>query len=143
MERSYSRKDFLKIGGKVSCAVLLAGTSTSVLESCSSVKVLPAKSENGKVKIPLSAFAETSMRIVRVEGLQYDVLVAKKPDDTYSAVLMRCSHQDWNLTANAKGLFCGLHGSTFDLNGAVKNGPATEALKVFKIEQLDNYLLIY
>jgi nitrite reductase/ring-hydroxylating ferredoxin subunit len=143
MKANYSRKDFLKVSGKVSCSVLLSGSAISALESCSGIKALPVTSDNGKIKVPLSEFAESNIRILRVAGLEYDMMVAKKTDGMYSAVLMRCSHQDWNLTANNKGLFCGLHGSSFTLDGQVTNGPATQPLKTFKTEQNDTYLLIY
>jgi Rieske Fe-S protein len=143
MKKEYSRKDFLNVSGKISCSLLLSGAVMSGLESCSGIKALTVKPEDGKIKLPLTAFAESNMSILRVEGLQYDMMVAKKADQTYSAVLMRCTHQDWNLTANNKGLFCGLHGSSFDVDGHVTNGPATEALQTFKVEQKENYLLIY
>ncbi len=142
MKTQYTRKDFFKATGKASCALVLMGGVSSLVQSCSSIKVYPTKANNGKIMLPLTEFAQSSVSIVRVEGLQYDIMVSRKSDETFSAVLMRCSHQDWNLTANAKGLYCGLHGSAFDTDGNVKTGPATEPLKKFKIEQQDQYLII-
>lgn len=137
-----TRKDFLKMTGKASCALLFAGVASGVLESCATAKVYETKAENGKIKIALSEFAETNARVLRVEGLQYDVMVVKKQDGVFNALLMRCTHQDFNLSAGKSGLYCGLHGSAFDLDGKVKTGPATEPLKTLKVEQQSDYLII-
>lgn len=142
MKTHYSRKDFLKATGKVSCSLLLAGAVSSLVQSCSSLRVYATKASDGKIKVPLTVFAESNISIVRAEGLEYDIMVVKRTEALFSAVLMRCSHQDWNLTATDKGLYCGLHGSAFDIDGNVKTGPATEALRKFKTEQQDQYLII-
>ena len=142
MKTHYSRKDFLSVSGKITCSILLGGAVSSLVQSCSAIKVYATKPLDGKIKVPLTQFAESNVSIVRVEGLEYDIMVSKKENETYSAVLMRCSHQDWNLTATSNGLNCGLHGSSFDTDGKVKIGPATEALKKFKVEQQDTYLII-
>jgi nitrite reductase/ring-hydroxylating ferredoxin subunit len=138
----HTRKDFLKMTGKASCAMLLAGTAAGMLESCSAVKVYNTKADNGKVTIALAEFAESNTRIIRVEGLAYDMLVTKKADGTFTALLMKCTHQDFNLTAGRNGLYCGLHGSAFNLDGQVTNGPATGALRKFSVQQQDQYLII-
>jgi nitrite reductase/ring-hydroxylating ferredoxin subunit len=137
-----TRKDFLKMTGKASCALMLAGLTSSVLESCATAKVYHTKADNGKIKVALSEFTESNTRIVRVEGLQYDVMVVKKQDGAFNALLMRCSHQDFNLSAGKTGLYCGLHGSAFDLEGKVKTGPATEPLKKLNVEQQSDYIII-
>lgn len=129
--------------GKAGCAALVAGTFGSLVQSCASAKVFATKADQeGKIYVPLSAFNESSSRIIRVEKLAYDILVVKKSEEQYSAVLMRCTHQDWGLTANVKGLNCSLHGSTFDLDGQITNGPASEALKKFKVNKQNDQLII-
>jgi Rieske Fe-S protein len=143
MKKEFSRKDFLVSAGKAGCAMLIAGAASSLLQACGSAAVLVANAnEKGQVSIPLSAFATGSTRIVRVEKLPYDILVVKKSEEEYQALLMRCTHQDWALTPNPKGLSCSLHGSTFDLNGNVTSGPAPESLKKLKVNKQNDQLII-
>jgi nitrite reductase/ring-hydroxylating ferredoxin subunit len=142
MKAAHSRKDFLKMTGKASCAVLFAGMAAGMLEGCGSVKVFNTKADNGKIKVALTEFAENPMRIVRVEGLQYDVMVSRKEDGTFTALVMRCTHQDFNLSAGKTRLYCGLHGSSFDLDGKVITGPASDPLKRLKVEQYNNHIII-
>lgn len=142
MKTVRTRKDFLKMTGKATCALLFTGMASGVLESCASAKVYHTKADNGKVKIALSEFAESNTRIVRIEGMQYDVMVVKKQDGGFNALLMRCTHQDFNLSAGKGTLFCGLHGSSFDLEGQVRTGPATDPLKKLAVEQQQDYLII-
>ncbi len=130
MKQGFNRKDFLKASCSAACALLLTGVSSS----CSSSQVIAAsRNGNGKVSIPLSAFTQSGSRIVRVEKATYDFLIVKRGPEDFIALVMRCSHQDWNLTANKGGLSCGLHGSTFNLNGQVVNGPATEPLMKLQV----------
>lgn len=143
MKQSFNRKEFLISATKTSCALLVGASVASQLESCSSIKVIKTQaSEKGVVVVDVNAFATQPTQIIRVEQLAYDILVTKKSETEYLAVLMRCTHQDWALTANTKGLNCSLHGSAFDAEGKVTNGPATEALKKFKTELKDQQLYI-
>lgn len=143
MKQSFNRKDFLVSAGKAGCAALVAGTFSSLLQSCAGAKVFVATADTeGKISVPLTIFAESHSRIIRVEKLAYDILLVKKTEEQYNALLMRCTHQDWGLTANARGLSCSLHGSTFDLDGQITNGPASDALKKFKVNKQNDQLII-
>lgn len=143
MKKEFSRKDFLVSAGKAGCAMLIAGAASSFLQGCGTAKVFETNAnEKGEVSLPLTAFAETNTRIVRVEKLPYDILVVKKSEEEYQALLMRCTHLDWALTPNPKGLSCSLHGSTFDLDGKVTSGPAPEPLKKLKVNKQNNQLII-
>lgn len=143
MKQQFNRKDFLVAAGKAGCAMLMAGVASSVMQSCSAAKVYTTTADSqGHVMLPVSAFTESSVRIVRVEKLAYDILVVKKSEEEYKALLMRCSHQDWALTANPRGLSCSLHGSTFDLDGKVTNGPASDPIKTLHVNKQNDQLII-
>lgn len=143
MKQVFNRKEFLKSAGKASCALMAAGTVASLFESCATVPVIKVQPDTtGKIYLPLSEFADKPVRIVRTEKIPYDILVAKQPDGSFSAMLMRCTHQDWALTAGSKGLYCSLHGSAFDFTGKVTNGPALGPLKKFNVIQTSNQLII-
>lgn len=93
--------------------------------------------------VPLSSFTEKNkMVIVRSGELEFDILVVKSAN-AYHALQMKCSHQDNPLTANASGLFCSAHGSTFDLEGNVTKEPALKPLKKYKTEWNASSVLIH
>lgn len=66
--------------------------------------------------------------LVRDLDLDYDIMLKIK-DGKYIILVLKCTHQDWLLSPNSKGFNCSLHGSSFDTDGKVVNGPAALPLK--------------
>lgn len=104
--------------------------------------VMKVESTKGLIKVPFSAFTEKNNAvIVRNSQLEFDILLVKS-GNTFNALQMKCSHQDNPLTANASGLFCSAHGSTFDLQGNVTKEPALQPLKKYKTELTESTIII-
>lgn len=64
-----------------------------------------------------------------------DVLVANAKGGNYVAVQRLCTHQGLDGLSYRLGsddIGCNVHGSVFATSGAVKNGPAANALKLYK-----------
>ena len=81
------------------------------------------------------------MVIVRNKNMEYDILLIKS-GNTYTALQMKCTHQDNPLTVNSSGLFCASHGSVFDLNGNVTKEPALQPLKKYNTQINDSEIQI-
>jgi cytochrome b6-f complex iron-sulfur subunit len=60
----------------------------------------------------------------------------------FSAINTSCTHLGCRLTAGMDGFTCPCHGSRFDLNGNVLNGPAVNALDSQSLEPTENGHLI-
>jgi Rieske Fe-S protein len=59
-------------------------------------------------------------------------LVSRTTDSSFSAIDAVCSHQSCTVTgADGSAYVCPCHGSRYDRNGRVLNGPATAALRQF------------
>lgn len=60
-----------------------------------------------------------------------------RDDSGLYALSTICTHQGCDIrssgTVGATGLACGCHGSRFDANGAVENGPAATALEHYQV----------
>jgi Rieske Fe-S protein len=95
-----------------------------------------------ELRIGLDALAGIGRAIVRCDILHDDLFVTRNADGEWRALLMRCTHRDQPLNANASGLFCTSHGSTFDLDGHVLTAPATASLLRYSIEEQGNELVI-
>ncbi|MCE6990555.1 ubiquinol-cytochrome c reductase iron-sulfur subunit [Dyadobacter sp. CY323] len=63
-----------------------------------------------------------------------DTIVAHTTAGSYVALSKTCTHEGFTIgfRAGENDFLCTNHGSQFSTTGAVKNGPATTALKVYK-----------
>lgn len=63
-----------------------------------------------------------------------DTIVAHTSSGSYVALSKTCTHEGTtiNFRANENDFLCPNHGSQFSTTGAVENGPAATALKVYK-----------
>lgn len=136
------RREFIGDACKGACGLVLGAGLLSMFGGCSTVKVYKATPTNGKVSIDPTQFDENGLLTLRVPSLDNDILVARKSGGGYTAVLMRCTHQDWDLIATGKGLQCTLHGSRFDLDGKVTKGPAAHPLQNYVVHESDGRLTI-
>jgi nitrite reductase/ring-hydroxylating ferredoxin subunit len=141
-EKNDDRRAFIK-----KACVLWAGMAgglsiASLLTSCVSLPRVKSDVKNNTAEIPLSSFVENKMVIIVPKHYYYDILVIKKSDTEYTALEMKCTHQDNMLVPSSKGLNCTLHGSSFDFNGKVTEGPAIRNLRTFPVEISDNKISV-
>ena len=128
------RRNFIKNTCIYCLGATALGATFAELMSCST-SGLPIY-KTGEVKnilVPLSLFAQSKVVVVRPSTSEFDILVVKKADNLYNAFLMECTHRENPLTATNTGLYCPAHGSRFDLDGNVTQGPATEPLQYYKV----------
>jgi len=114
----------------MACAsVALGSTLISLLSGCSPLPVYKTSAVNKIIEVDLINFKpDQNKLIVKCKGLDFDLLLVKKTDGTFSAIYMMCTHERQPLGTTSKGLFCSSHGSTFDLDGQVTQQPATKPL---------------
>ncbi len=130
------RKEFLHRCGFACLGVL--GVAT-IAESCAPAKTITAQMAGQRLSIPLASFmrevkgVQQSQRyvVVRNEKLNYPIVVYRQPDATYTALLLRCTHQSNELNVNGELLTCPAHGSEFNTRGEVVQGPASSKLRQF------------
>ena len=70
---------------------------------------------------------------VLVESIAGVFLLARTASNSFSAIDAVCSHQSCTVSgADGAAYVCPCHGSRYDRNGRVLNGPATAALRQFQ-----------
>src|SRR5579863_5116725 len=89
------RKEFIKTCG---FACLGGATFSSLLESCSSTKMVSGTINKSDLVVPVSSFfiKENKYRkyiVVHNDQLSYPVCLYRFNENEYSALFMRCSHQ--------------------------------------------------
>ena len=135
------RRAFIKKGCTACITLALAPL---ILESCAGTRSVTAELSDKGLQVPLSIFKESEelqSYILINEKLQFPVALFKETDK-YRAFLMKCTHQGVKLDLYGDEFSCPGHGSAFDKNGEVTEGPAVENLRTFETEILDHHLLI-
>lgn len=82
---------------------------------------------------------------IKESSLLLDIIVASLPDGCLVALWRICSHGACPLSWYPKQeqARCGCHGSRFNTDGDVLNGPATEPIRTFPIARTDRSFWIY
>ncbi len=132
------RRSFFKQCGALGLSCI--GVSLS-LDSCDSVHHITGIAKNNTIKLSKSEFiikknTKSSFRkyiIVRVENINYPIVVYRFSETDFKALLLRCTHQAFELNVNGDLISCSAHGSEFTNKGDVVQGPADQSLKLFPI----------
>ncbi|HEX5150281.1 MAG TPA: Rieske (2Fe-2S) protein [Parafilimonas sp.] len=137
------RRKFISSSCKI-CLLGAAGYSVLQSESCSPASsVFKTPITEGNLNVPLNLFDKSALQIVRPNGWYYDVAVQKNADNSYTALLLQCTHQENQLTPTGNGYHCSLHGSNFDKQGNVRKGPAEHPLYHFETSVNNDILNIH
>ena len=141
------RRQFIRKCGVIGASCL--GISL-VINSCTSVHHITGSVENKKVKLSKEEFVintdkKKSFRkyiIMRIDSSLFPIVIYRYAEDNYKAMLLRCTHQAYELNVNGDLISCTAHGSEFTSKGAVSQGPAEEELKSFPITTDDNNIYL-
>jgi len=135
-----SRRTFIK----KSCAACIGMSALGILlESCATPQhILKPAIENNSINIGLNNFQTNNSYIIRNKKLPFDILVVKN-DMEYTALQMRCTHNDVALNFSGKKIVCTAHGSEFDLKGNVTKEPAATSLTRYKTSINEQQLIIH
>jgi Rieske Fe-S protein len=137
------RKLFLKNCGY---ACLSLSALSVFLESCSGTKQIEGTLKNNDLVVPVISFQHNnSFRkyiVVNHEKMKFPICVYRFNENTYSALLMRCTHQGAELQVFGEKLECPAHGSAFNNMGVVQNGPADTNLRTFPVSIQNDQLYI-
>lgn len=126
------------------CLAVGAGlVAASSLSSCATLPVYKTAIANNKVTVPVSLFAQSDFQVIQPKDLFYNIGLRKEKDGTYTALLLRCTHADNQLISTGNGFKCNLHGSTFDKEGQVTQGPAERSLKKYQTEIISDQIIIH
>lgn len=124
-------------------AIGAIGIVSTTLTSCSSLPVIQASIDNGRIPFdPASFTPEVTAILLRSQKLDYDILVRKNGDDDYRAIYMECTHNKFRLSSNKSQIFCTSHGAEFDFEGNVTKGPAVQKLRTFSVVSQDGKLFV-
>jgi cytochrome b6-f complex iron-sulfur subunit len=135
------RKDFIRTCGM---ACIGAAVLPVFLASCgSSVYYAKSSVAQNRLVINKSEFIVEEKNkfrkyvLVKSEKYNFPIYVFRFDENTYSALLMECTHKSCELEPHGEYIACPCHGSEFTNRGVVQNPPADKNLVSFKTE-IDN-----
>ena len=125
------------------CLAIGAGLVVGSLSSCTALPMYKATVDSNKIAVPESLFAQSNFQVIEAKGLYYNIALRKEKDNTYTALLLRCTHADNQLMSTGNGFKCSLHGSSFDAEGRVTQGPAEKPLTKYPTEIIQGNIIIH
>ena len=132
-----NRKEFIQ-----SCTyACLSGVAIATLvQSCKTTKHINGIISNADLIVNESEFrfekkgviSYHSYIIVQNDQLQFPICLYRL-ESSYKALYLQCTHQGAELQVYGEKIVCPAHGSEFNQQGGVENGPASENLRSFPI----------
>lgn len=136
------RKEFLQQVGLTSAAIF----ATYCLGGCTKDNS-DAPPPPSAVDFTLSLSDAANAPLNTPGGFIYKngIIIARTLAGAYIAVSQACTHQGATVEfqPNNNRLFCPLHGSLFQINGAVISGPASGSLKAYNTALNGNNLRVF
>lgn len=151
-EVKLNRQDFLRQAVLKTCGMACLSTSvlTAALTSCSSVYYAQAPRIKGwAIQISKKEFdldpngkRQRPFMVVEMKNQTHPIYLRRVGGDNFTAVLMQCTHQGNDLNAHDGYLSCPAHGSEYDTDGRVTEGPAEDSLKRYTVTTDEQYIYI-
>lgn len=130
------RRAFLRRAAVTSAATLLSGT---LLSACAAAITYRGVITDGSVRIPAAQMAQMAPGtglLVDAPGLPEKIWLIKAEDE-YLAIGAECTHLSCQVRPRGGFISCNCHGSTFQLDGRVVRGPATQPLRRYIVREID------
>ena len=139
------RHEFLTALGVSAGTVIFAPFLTSCSKSSTMDPTPPPGGGALDFTLDLSLPANSALNTNGGSMLKSGVIVARTSAGAYVAVASACTHQGFTLAFDNPGnqFHCANHGSNFAVTGAVINGPATTALKMYNVTLTGTNLRVF
>ncbi len=145
-----SRRQFVQLTSSILIASMSASTLMALFQGCTKESSNPVQPPTGKTfTIKLSEHPE----LAQVGGFKTfnvdssPIIVFRTGQTTFKAISMICTHQGCTVNwVNSNQQFqCPCHGSKYDKDGKVIQGPATKDLPTYRTEYKSdtNEVIIY
>ncbi len=135
------RKEFLSQIGMSAAGIFMFGCLGGCSKGGNAVVTPPAK-----VNLSIDLTASANAALLNPGGYIYanGIIIAKTVNGQYLAVSQMCTHQGATVVyqGNNNQFYCSAHGSLFNSNGSVANGPAASPLQQYNVAVNGNTLTI-
>ncbi len=124
------------------CALGARAALPMIGMGCVSVPYVIGERRDNEVHVPFSALDKNGRALVEVPELDLPLFVRRTAGGTTTALSTECTHRGCEVEPSTDRLVCPCHGSEYDLEGAVLQGPAARPLLRFAVRELPDRLVI-
>ncbi|MEX0680991.1 MAG: Rieske (2Fe-2S) protein [Balneolales bacterium] len=123
------REKFIKLvsAGTLSSSAMMAVTA------CATYRYVEARHIGKQLEVSKSSFGEDTFVLTRNPGSNAPIYLGKHTDGTYSALSLECTHRQCTVNPTGKTFTCPCHGSRYDQEGRILEGPARRDLFSFSV----------
>jgi len=132
------RSKFLKTIASVS----LCGGALAELSSCTSFRYVDGNWDGTHLKVSKEAFGTDPFVLVENPVYAKPIYLLRETEDSYSAYLLECTHKQCTVKPTGSTLTCPCHGSKYNQQGQVINGPAEEGLPSIKVTSNKQFIFL-
>lgn len=137
------RREFIKNSCSLCASLLGLAIILPTLQSCSTLQSFPSNVKSGNIDVPKTTFTpENKIVLIKNVPSEFEIALVELGPGNYKAFVLECTHQSTSLVATKNGFFCNAHGSSFSLDGKVKNPPATRNMKELPISLSEQFISI-
>jgi Rieske Fe-S protein len=125
---------------------MLSASVTAMLAGCASLVTRTVTPVNGTLRLALAHYpelteSEGSLKVVP-DGAAEAIYVLALGEGQYAALSPICTHLGCTVEIQDTRLVCPCHGSTYDRQGRVQQGPAERALARYRSELTADGVLV-
>lgn len=133
------RKEFIKW---ISFGAVCGGMFP-ILEGCATYRYVDAEVEESVLRVGKKVFREgESFVLLRNPRSASPIYLRKAKEDSYRAVLLECTHKQCTVNPAGNRLACPCHGSRYDTEGNVLEGPARRNLFTYRVTTDSDHIYI-
>jgi cytochrome b6-f complex iron-sulfur subunit len=121
------RRRFIRVAGALCSAAPVA------LGGCSGLRYVGYTREGNRLVVQRTDFGESPHALLENPQLPRAIYLHRFDDDSFAAVLTRCTHRGCQVEPAGDRLACPCHGSEYTFTGDVLHGPAEHALFRYRV----------
>ena len=140
------RREFVERSMSMVAGAPVAMSVATLLAGCASLVTRSVTPVNGTLRLALTHYPELveaggSLKVVP-EGAPEPIYVLSLGERQYAALSPICTHLGCTVEIQETRLVCPCHGSTYDRQGGVLQGPAERALTRYRAELTTDGVLV-
>lgn len=123
------RKEFIRL---VSAGTLCGGILTGAT-GCAAYRYVDARYVENYLEVSKSSFEDDAFVLIRNPKSKSPIYLGKHAEDSYRALFLECTHKQCTVNPSGTSFTCPCHGSKYDREGKVLEGPARQDLYTYPV----------
>jgi len=139
------RRTFLVRLERAACAATLGARAVLPLlaSACASIPYIRGTGLGAELLVPQRELGSATQAMIERAGGELPIFVRRLDDGSWLALSTRCMHRGCQVEPTDDRLVCPCHGSEYDLNGGVLQGPTERALVRYRVTRRDDGLVVH